>query len=191
MAKGSGGTRIVKPYSYDRQENINAYHRTMRAGGYDKDYSYLSDKTGAYALYANGHVYHKEEVEASRFIADNGINVTLTPEGAGYEMYATNVVKGKYKFSEGKVSMFTYEQKTPTEITSSNKSSVRQAIDHANSKRSQIALIYDKNGLLNRKDIEEGMKLYQSKYKNWKTKGVKAVLVLNKKGSLFEHQFEE
>ena len=136
------------------------------------------------------------ELEVIRAIADNGIDVTLTPEGDKYTMYATNVKIGKdgtkkYKFSEGIMATYTFEQKTPTEITTSAANSVRLAINHANDKHAQIALIYDKHSLFHTKDIENGMKLYQSKHKVWKTKGVKAVVVISSKKILYEHHFDE
>ena len=136
------------------------------------------------------------ELEVIRAIADNGIDVTLTPEGDKYTMYATNVKinkdgSKKYKFAEGLMATYTYEQKTPTEINSSAESSVRLAINHANDKHAQIALIYDKHSLFHTKDIENGMKLYQSKHKVWKTKGVKAVVVISSKKILYEHHFDE
>lgn len=65
-----------------------------------------------------------------------------------------------------------------------------QSIHHANEKHAQIAVIYDKSGLFHRDDISKGMEFYQSKNPNWKEKGVKAVLVVNKRKEVYEHQFD-
>lgn len=202
MAKASGGTRLVRPTSKTKDENRRFYNAQIASGKANAELSYFSEKTGAYLLFMEGHEHSNShpdgeaELEAGRAIADNGICVTLTPEGDGYEMYATNVKRNAdgtstYKYSEGTMSVFTYEQKTPTSIQNAAKASVRQAIIHANSKHSQIALIYDKHSLFHRQDIEDGMKYYQSKYNAWKEKGVKAVVVVNAKHEMYEHHFDE
>ena len=36
-----------------------------------------------------------------------------------------------------------------------------------------------------------GMKLYQAKHKAWKTKGVKAILVVSSNKVVYEHQFDD
>lgn len=202
MAKASGDTRMVRPTSKTKDENRSFYDAQIASGKADAELSYFSEKTGAYMLFMEGHEHSNShldgeaELEAGRAIADNGICVTLTPEGDGYEMFATNVKRNadgtnNYKYSEGTMSVFTYEQKTPTGIDDAAAKSVKQAIMHANSKHSEIALIYDKHSLFHRQDIENGMKLYQSKFHKWETKGVKAVMVVNAKHEVYEHHFEK
>ena len=87
-----------------------------------------------------------QKAEAGKYLADFGLQVHLTPEGAGYEIYATHsyVKDGKthYKFPEGKINMFTFEQKTPDKIESSVERSVRQAILHANSRCGSRNMIF-------------------------------------------------
>lgn len=190
MAKANGHTRIVQPSTANKAENYSDFSVRMATGLYDSDKSYVSDRSGAYMAYMKGHEYHEEEIEAARYLADSGFNVILTPEGDGFEVYATNVKNGKHKFSEGTVSLITYEQKTPDRVDTTVEVAVKNAIKHANTKRSQIALIYDKYSLFHRDDIENGMKLYQQKDKAWRNK-VKAVLVVNSKGEVYEHQFDE
>ncbi len=129
-------------------------------------------------------------MEAAKHLSNAGFNVVLTPEGAGFEVYATNIAKGHHKYSEGTVSQFTFEQRTPASIEKDAETTVRGAIKHANTKKSQIALIYDRYSLFHRNDIEKGMKLYQQSDKAWKKK-VKAVLVVNSKGEVWEHQFDK
>lgn len=202
MAKASGSTRMVCPTSKSKRQNRAYYNEQIASDKADAQLSYFSEKTGAYMLFMIGHEHsssHQDseaELEVGKALADNGICVTLTPEGNGYEMYATNVKRNAdgtttYKFSEGLMSVFTYEQKTPTSIQEAAKASVRQAIIHANSKHSQIALIYDKYSLFHRQDIVDGMKYYQSKYHAWKEKGTKAVIVVNTKNEVYEHHFDE
>lgn len=202
MTKASGNTRIVRPANKSKEENREYYLSQIASGNIDASLSYFSERTGAFMLFMNGHEHsasHQDteaELEVGRALADNGICVTLTPEGDGYEMYATHVKHNAdgtttYKYSEGTMSMFTYEQKTPTSIQDAAKASVRQAIVHANSKHSQIALIYDKHSLFHRQDIEEGMRYYQSKYHAWKEKGAKVVIVVNARKEVYEHHFDE
>ena len=202
MSKASGSTRMVRPTSKSKEQNRSYYNEQIASGKADAKLSYFSEKTGAYMLFMFGHSHSKNindsdaEIEAGIGLADNGICITLTPEGDGYEMYATHSKVDKegnttYKYSEGKMSVYTYEQKTPVSIESAARSSIRQAITHANSKHSEIAFIFDKHSLFHRQDIEDGMKYYQSKYHKWKTKGVKAVVVMNAQHQVFEHHFDE
>ncbi len=202
MSKASGSTKLLTPKQRQIDKARNEYNQIVSSSLVDASLSYFSEQTGAHAIFMKGHNHTDKiadaeaELEVARAIADNGINITLTPEGDKYTMYATNVKINKdgtkkYKFSEGIMATYTFEQKTPTEITTSAANSVRLAINHANDKHAQIALIYDKHSLFHKEDIEAGMKLYQSKHKVWKTKGVKAVVVINSKKKLYEHQFDE
>lgn len=134
-------------------------------------------------------------MEVARAAVAHGINVVLTPEGNGHEIYATNIIERKdgsrkYKYSEGKLSIYSYEQKTPKEIVDTKDITVTNAIKHANSKRAQVAVLYDRYDLFHREDIEHGMRYYQEKNPGWKHKA-KALIVVNSKGGWFEHHFEE
>lgn len=202
MSKASGPTRMVKPTYKALRLAYSEYLKEMSSQDVDTSNSYFSKKTGASVIFMKGHSYNPKdpnnvaEIEAAIAAADNGISVKLTPEGAGYEMYATHKGKDKhgndvYKFADGVMATYTYEQRTPTIIKDAAKNSIRQAIMHANSKHAQIALIYDKYGLFHHNDIKEGMKYYQSKFHMWKEKGVKAVVVINSQKELYEHHFEE
>ena len=189
MGKPTGSTRIVQPSNASKAANLADFNNRMASGLYDVGNSSISTSTGAYVAYMTGHAYHEEEMEAAKALANAGFNVVLTPEGVGYEIYSTAIVKGKHKFSEGTVSQLTFEQRTPQSIVKDAETTIRGAIKHANTKHSQIALIYDRYNLFHRKNIEDGMKLYQQGDKTWHKK-VKAVLVVNSKGQVYEHQFE-
>lgn len=195
MAKASGNTRIVRPTSSSITQGRKEFDAEIAKSTTDVSNSFFSNKSGGFLVTMKGHNIDEAELEAGRYLADSGIKVTLTPEGAGYEMYATfsTVKKGKtiYKYSDGKMDMSTFEQKTPSRIDTTVEQSVKQAIIHANSKHAQIALIYDKYKLYHNKDIEDGMKLYQEKFKKWETKGVKAVIVVSHSGKVYEHHFDK
>ena len=202
MSKASGSTRMLTPKQRQMDKARNEYNEIISRPSVDASLSYFSEQTGARAIFMIGHNHtstvadSEAELEVARAIANSGIDVILTPEGSGYEMYAT-AVKHKanglevHKYSEGKIASYTFEQKTPTEITSSAENSIRLAINHANDKHAQIALIYDKHNLFHRQDIEKGMQLYQSRHKVWKTKGVKAVVVVSSSKKVYEHHFDE
>ena len=175
MGKPTGGTRYVKPSDASKAKNLTDFNNRMATGFYDTSKSFVSAVSGAYVAYMTGHNYFPEEIEAARYLADAGFNVVLTPEGNGYE---------------GTVSQITFEQTTPKSITNTAETTIKNAIKHANTKRSNIALIYDKNSLFHREDIEKGMKAYQKSDKAWQKK-VKAVLVVNSKGEVWEHQFDK
>lgn len=189
MAKAFGSTRIVQPSTAGKAANLADFNARIATGQYDASKSSISAVSGAYVAYMTGHEYQIEEMEAAKALSNAGFNVVLTPEGAGYEIYATAVKSGRHKFSDGKVSQYTFEQRTPQSIEKDAETTVRGAIKHANTKHSEIALIYDRHSLFHRNDIEKGMKLYQQSDKAWRKK-VKAVLVVNSKGEVYEHQFE-
>lgn len=145
MSKASGNTRLLTPKQRQIDKARNEYNQIVSSSLVDASLSFFSEQTGAHAIFMKGHNHTDKiadaeaELEVARAIADNGINVTLTPEGDKYTMYATNVKinkdgSKKYKFAEGLMVTYTYEQKTPTEINSSAESSVRLAINHANDK---------------------------------------------------------
>ena len=186
MAKATGSTRLVQPTTASKAANLADFNAKMATGKYEAGLSSISASTGAYVAYMKGHEYHIEEMEAAKHLADNGFNVVLTPEGPGYEIYATNIQKGK--FSEGTISQITYEQTTPKSIDKAAKITVKNAIVHANKKRSDIALIYDRHSLFHRNNIEDGMRKYQQDNPGWRHKA-KVVLVVNSKGEVWEHQF--
>ena len=202
MAKANGSTRMQRPTKKAINDAYNEYLRETASQNVDADKSYFSQQTGASVIFMKGHNYNPKdsnnvaEIEAAIAAADNGISVKLTPEGNGYEMYATHKSKDKkgndvYKFADGIIDTYTYEQKTPTKIQNAAENSIKQAIMHANSKHAQIALIYDKHSLFHVNDIKKGMKLYQSSFHIWKEKGVKFVIVINSDKKLYEHYFEE
>lgn len=94
-----------------------------------------------------GHNYNAEEIEAAKALSNAGINVILTPEGVQYKVYATN--KAKMKFSEGYANIYSFEQRTPKDISNVT-GSIKKALRHANEKHSDVCVIYDKHNLYHR-----------------------------------------
>lgn len=186
MAKTSGGVRIVGKYDNSESANKAEYFAKLRTGMYEEQHCSISKKSGAYVLFMKGHNYSKDEIDVAKALADEGINVILTPEGAQYKVYATN--KKKLKFSEGYANLLSYEQKTPHDIQSAE-SSVKQALRHTNDKHAEICVIYDKYNLFHRDDIDSGMSAYQTQTSDWEK--IKAVLVVDSKFNVYEHYFEK
>lgn len=186
MAKTSGGVRIVGTYTKTEAENRAEYFAKLQTQMYVNEHSSISAKSGAYVLFMKGHNYNAEEIEAAKALSNAGINVILTPEGAQYKVYATN--KAKMKFSEGYVNFYSFEQKTPKDISSITRS-IKRALHHTNEKHSDISVIYDKHNLYHRNDIENGMKEYQKHTSKWER--IKAVLVVDSKLNVYEHYFEK
>jgi len=162
------------------------YNDYMNSGLYSREMSSPPTESRAYILYSRDRDYDGNEMHVANVLADNGFNVKLTSEKN--KMFATYIdKKGNPHYSDGTVSLYTYEQKTSTRIDATAAASVKQAIMHANSKHSDVALIYDKSGLFHRGDIENGIEKYKGEHRIWKKAGAKTVLVVNKNDEIYEH----
>ena len=183
--KSVGGLRnisIVK--EGDFAQHAADFREALASGKYDIGNSYLSD-TGAYVLFEKGHEYHIEEIEAAKAMADHGIIVTMGKEGDPSTATAINA-KGDHKFSEGTLSIekLSYEQSTKEKLTTSAERSVKKALEHAKTKGSSVAVIYDRGGVFHRDDIRAGIKKYES-FKN-NSHRFKAILVIDKNRNVYE-----
>lgn len=117
-------------------------------------------------------------------MADAGIMVTLTPEN-DIAYASTFDPKGNPKYTDGKLSVHTYEQRTPNKLNNRGADhTINSALRHAASKNADIAVIYDKSGLFHRGDINNGIKRYES-YANNKHR-FKAIIVVNQRGEVYE-----
>ncbi|MDE5786344.1 MAG: hypothetical protein K2H98_07410 [Duncaniella sp.] len=183
--KSIGGLRVistVKAGSF--AQHAADFRAALATGEYDIHSSYLSD-TGAYVLFEKGHEYHTEEIEAAKAMADHGIIVVMGKEGDPAR--ATSIGKdGRPKFSEGTLSIekLTYEQSTRDTLTTKAERSVKKALEHAKTKGSSVAVIYDRGGVFHRDDIRNGIKQYES-FKN-NSHRFKAILVIDKNHNVYE-----
>lgn len=207
MAKGAGGTRgrsitlASEPVSEflstgieDKPSNREEFNTMMKTGKYVENESFIDNETGAYVAVMKGHNIDDNERFVAKSFARYGVNVVLTPEGDMYASYATNIKRGKhgqviYKFSEGKIDIYTYEQKTATkEEVSDKKANIIQAIRHANTKKAQVAVLYDKDNLFKDEDIMNGIGEYKEHNRNWAVKAI-ALIVVDKNGNVLEYKF--
>lgn len=188
MSKGSGGTKPVKPSQNTSAENKSLFARRMRMGVYDSDYSFVSDKSGAFVLFMKGHIYHEDEMECARHLADNGISVELRPEGI--EVWSTaRGANNEPKYAEGVLSSFyLFDQRTIGENTTNIVSNIKRGIEHAKEKNARIAVIYDKYGKAHRNDIEDGMKKFEQFSSN--VGKIDGVIVVDKNGNVYQHYYK-
>lgn len=184
--KSVGGIRnITLVDSADFAKYAAEFRAALATGKYDIEKSYLSDN-GAYVLFEKGHIYHTEEIEAAKAMADHGIIVTMGQEGDPAQATAKNL-KGNPKFSEGLLSIekLTYEQSTRQQLNTAAEKSVKTALEHAKAKGSDVAVVYDRGGLFHRNDIRAGIKLYES-YKNNRSHLFKSILIIDKNKNVYE-----
>ena len=185
MAKSVGGIRnisTVKEGSF--AQHAADFRAALATGKYDIAKSYLSD-TGAYVLFEKGHEYHIEEIEAAKAMADHGIIVTMGVEGDPKRATAIDM-NGNHKFSEGTLTVekLSYEQSTRETLTTTAERSVKKALEHAKSKGSSVAVIYDRGGVFHRSDIQAGISKYES-FKN-NTHRFRSILVIDSNRNVYE-----
>ncbi|MCM1337719.1 MAG: hypothetical protein NC187_08195 [Candidatus Amulumruptor caecigallinarius] len=185
-SKSYGGFSVistVKDGSY--AQHAAEFRAALATGKYDVEHSYMSD-SGAYVLFEKGHNFQAEEVEAAKVMADSGIIVKLTPEN-DISFASAKDPKGNPKYTDGKLSVHTYEQRTPNKINERGADhTVNSALRHAASKNADVAVIYDKSGLLHRGDIQRGIQRYESYHQN--KHRFKAVVVVSQQGKVYEWQ---
>ena len=87
------------------------------------------------------------------------------------------------KSPDGKIFNFVYEQRTPKEAAGAK--GIQKSIEHARKKVTadqniDVALIYDKYKRFNRKNIEDGIKLYEKNNKH----RFKRIIVVSANGNI-------
>jgi len=183
--KSTGGLRAISTVKAgDFAQNAADFRAALATGKYDINKSFLTD-SGAYVLFEKGHEYHIEEIEAAKAMANHGINVIMENEGDPSRATAIDA-NNNYKFSEGVLSIerLTYEQSTRENLTTTAERSVKKALEHAKTKGSSVAVVYDRGGVLHRDDIRAGIKKYES-FKN-NSHRFKAILVIDQHGNVYE-----
>lgn len=169
MSKSSGGVRNVSAGSVaysNRLKEVTA----MRLSGNYSSVEMARNGTGYVAIEKSNKRHSDEEIEAAQYLASKGYKVTLKNE-AGMEIT-----------EDGRLFQATFEQRTP------NKGGARvvvKALEHAKAKRgTQIAVIYDKNGLFRRRDIETGIRTYES----LNTYRFERIIIIGKSGRIHVHK---
>lgn len=171
MSKESGGVRNVSAGSvaYDnRVKEVTA----MRLSGLYSSVEMSPKGTGWVAVEKSPKRHSAEEIEAAQHLASKGYKVTLKDEA------------GDIRTEDGRLFKATFEQRTPT---NGGSKVVQKALEHAKKKHgTQIAVIYDKNGLFRRRDIEAGIKSYES----LNTYRFERIIVIGKSGRVHVHKHD-
>lgn len=144
MAKTSSGVRTYKQgtSTYQKRQAEVAAMRT--SGRYS---SVEMGKGGGYVAIEKSPARHKpEELEAAHILADKGYKVVLKNES------------GQVRTPDGRIFSASFEQRTPTK---DGANTIRNALDHARTKRADVALIYSKGGVFTRQSVEKGIGLYE------------------------------
>ena len=173
MVKLSGGSRRLKSGSREYNRREIAFQQLMNTGRYS--YGYFSQKGGGYVLVEKSTARHKpEEIEAARLMADKGYKVTLKDEA------------GTMKTPDGKIFDATFEQRTP-DGTQNLADNIMNALRHGRDKKSDMVVIYQKNGRHLRQAVEQGIKMYESKA----THRFKEIVVITRDGRIHRHKHNE
>ena len=183
--KSYGGFNIIKTVRENSYEEYAAEFRAALAtGNYDVEKSFILDN-GAYVLFEKGHIFHEDEIDVARALANHGIIVELQNEGNPSR--ATFIdAKGEPKFSEGTLSIekLSFEQASKENFSEAYKG-VKKALEHCKSKGSEIAVVYDKKGLFHKEDVSKGIIEYE-KHENNMRHPFKAILLISKDKKVFE-----
>ncbi len=140
----------------------------MRSSGLYSSVDMAKNGTGWVAI-EKGNARHKpEEIEAAHHLADKGYKVTLGDE------------TGSVTVPDGRIFSATFEQRTPN---ARGPKGVNKALEHAKKKRANIAVIYDKNRLYDRRIVEGGIRLYEAHNKFRFQK----IIVVGSSGSVHVH----
>lgn len=173
MAKTAGGVRTYGSGSATYRKRQAEAAAMLASGRYS---SVEMGKGGGYVAIEKSTARHRtEELEAARILADKGYKVILKNE-AGLGMGV--------KTPDGYLFKASFEQRTPTK---DGASTVRNALFHARMKNADMALIYSKGGILSRKSVENGIRLFEdaSKYR------FRRIIVVADNGHVHRHKHNE
>lgn len=167
MAKGSGGVRTFKRGTSThakRKAEVDAMHKSGRYSSVEMTAG------GGYVAIEKSKAKHKpEEIEAARTLAKKGYKVILKDEA------------GELKTPDGYIFTASFEQRTPQGETANN---IFRGLEHAKSKRADIAVLYDKFEKHSRKTIEQGIVDYETKNEY----RFKQIIVISKNGNVHRHK---
>ncbi len=175
MVKLSGGSRRLKGGSKEYNRREVTFQQLMNTGKYS--YGYFSQKGGGYVLIEKSSTKHKsEEIEAARLMADKGYKIELIDE-------ANKGKRANVKTPDGKIFDATFEQRTP-DGTQNSPDNIMNALRHGRDKKTDMVVIYQKNGRHSRQAVEQGIRQYESKA----TYRFKEIIVITRDGRIHRHK---
>lgn len=118
-------------------------------------------------MYMRGHNYIKEEIDASRILADNGYNILMTPEDSrNGGLWISSIRKGQPKFADGRINGAVYEQSTIDSHAVNIPGAFNKALDHAVEKGVRVAVSYDPYDKSKDADVLKGIEKFSSYPRN-------------------------
>lgn len=176
MTKKVGSGRQVKEGSTEYKKRLEDVANMRMSGKYS---SVEMRKNGGYVAIEKSEMKHKkEELELANFLGDKGYKVILKDEKIAMTKSG--------KTSDGYLYAATFEQKTPT---SKGAKGINKCLEHAKQKEAEIAVIFDKYNTYKRKEVEDGIKLYESFASN--KHRFKEIIILSSKGNVHVHKHNE
>ncbi len=177
MTKKRGSGRQLKANSSEWRKRVAEIGSMRESGKYS---SVEMGKNGGYLAIEKGKAKHKpEEIEAGKILADKGYKVILKDE------------TGHVTTPEGYIFSSKFEQITPSSDPKVRRGAegFKRKLEHSSRKVGKgenidVPVIYDKNGVFTKKDVEEGIKLYES---YWKRIRFKEIIVISSRGRIHVH----
>ena len=183
--KQHGTTKNVTPNTKAIKASSTKYIKALESGLYDKELSFFDKNTGGYILYSKNRKMNNMEYNAATFMAVNGKQITMTPEGVkGYELIVAN---GKPKYGDGRIGITSYEQRSPKAANEATaRKTVENAINHARKKGATIAVLFDYSRSFKAQDIKHGAEHYERNHTETKYQSVKSFIVVSGSGNIHE-----
>lgn len=183
--KQHGTTKSITPNTKSIKVSSAKYIKALESGLYDKKLSFFDKNTGGYLLYSKNRNMDNMEYNAATFMAVNGKQITMTPEGGdGYELIIAN---GKPKYGDGRIGITSYEQRSPKAANEATaRKTVENAINHARKKGATIAVLFDYSRSFKVQDIKHGAEHYEKNHAETKYQSVKSFIVVSGSGNIHE-----
>ena len=183
--KQHGTTKSITPNTKSIKASNAKYIKAIESGLYDKKLSFFDKNNGGYLLYSKNRKMDNMEYNAATFMAVNGKQITMTPEGGeGYELIIAN---GKHKYGDGRIGITSYEQRSPKAANEATaRKTVENAINHARKKGATIAVLFDYSRSFNVQDIKHGAEHYEKNHAETKYQSVKSFIVVSGSGNIHE-----
>ena len=183
--KQHGTTKSITPNTKAIKALNAKYIKAIESGLYDKKLSFFDKNTGGYLLYSKNRKMDNMEYNAATFMAVNGKQITMTPEGEeGYELIIAN---GKPKYGDGRIGITSYEQRSPKAANEATaRKTVENAINHARKKGATIAVLFDYSRSFKVQDIKHGAEHYEKNHAETKYQSVKSFIVVSGSGNIHE-----
>ena len=183
--KQHGTTKNVTPNTKAIKASSAKYIKALESGLYDKELSFFDKNTGGYLLYSKNRKMDNMEYNAATFMAVNGKQITMTPEGEeGYELIVSN---GKPKYGDGRIGITSYEQRSPKAANEATaRKTVENAINHARKKGATIAVLFDYSRSFKVQEIKHGAEHYERNHTETKYQSVKSFIVVSGSGNIHE-----